>query len=435
MERELNAWINNIFVGVLRELNGLWAFRYSQEWLGGSDTYPLCPDLKLQVEEHVDGASFRPVQWYFDNLLPEEGQRKLTAKSIGTSVDDAFSMLEHFGAESAGSLTLLAPGLVPVEDGAEELPYEVLSSRIHEMPRVPLAERSAKKMSLAGAQHKVAVIYQDGLILEPTGSTPSTHILKPDHPDVAWAHSVINEWFIMTLAGRLGLNVPEVTRLYIPQPVYLIERFDREFDLDVWRRLHCIDACQLTGLSREYKYSAGSVEKLNEITKLCIPPVKAREALFKWVVFNVLVGNEDAHLKNLSFLMGKKGVILSPFYDLLSTAVYGTRALDQDRWPEQSTLAWPLNGVSSLPAISGQVLVDVGVVMGIKPATAKKYVEELACKIYEQAKVLQSEMERMNEVLAQAQPTIRSTLNGEMRLLRAIVEIVIREMANQVLGR
>lgn len=435
MERELNAWINNVFVGVLRELNGLWAFRYSQEWLGGSDAYPLSPDLKLQVEEHVDGASLRPVQWYFDNLLPEEGQRKLTAKSIGISVDDAFSMLEYFGAESAGSLTLLAPGVVPVEGGAEELPYGVLSSRIHEMPQVPLAERSAKKMSLAGAQHKVAVVYQDGLILEPTGSTPSTHILKPDHPDVAWAHSVINEWFIMTLAGRLGLNVPEVTRLYVPQPIYLIERFDRVHAQAEWRRLHCIDACQLTGLSREYKYSAGSVEKLNEITRLCVPPVKAREALFKWVVFNVLVGNEDAHLKNLSFLVGRKGVALSPFYDLLSTAVYGTRALDQDRWPAQSTLAWPLNGVSSLPAISGQVLVDVGVGMGIRPATAKKYVEELAGKIYEQAKVLQSEVERQNEVLVQTQPEIRATLNGEMRLLRAIVEIVIREMANQVLGR
>lgn len=76
--------------------------------------------------------------------------------------------------------------------------------------------------------------------------------------DAAWAHSVINEWFVMTLAKRLGLNVPPVTSLYVPQPVYLVERFDRLPEQPDWRRLHCIDACQLTGLSREFKYSTGA---------------------------------------------------------------------------------------------------------------------------------------------------------------------------------
>ncbi|HUE92329.1 HipA domain-containing protein [Pseudomonas sp.] len=432
MPRVLNIWINSVMVGALREFNGLWAFAYSQEWLNREDAHPLCPGLPLQSEEHVDGASVRPVQWYFDNLLPEEGQRLLIAQSVGRAFEDAFGLLEYFGAESAGSLTLLPPGEVPEAGGLRALSYEELSTRIQDMPRVPLAERSAKKMSLAGAQHKVAVILRDGQILEPTGSTPSTHILKPDHPDVAWAHSVINEWFVMTLAKRLGLNVPQVTRLYVPQPVYLIERFDRLPEQPDWRRLHCIDACQLTGLSREFKYSAGSVSRLNTITKLCVPPVKAREALFKWLVFNVLVGNEDAHLKNLSFLVGRKGVALSPFYDLLCTAVYGTRAFDQDKWPGQAALAWPLNGVANLSAVSRALLVEVGVDMGIKPATANKHIDQLADNAYAQAKALQEEVAQQNEALIQTRPEIRATLNGEMRLLRAMVEIVIREMARQI---
>jgi serine/threonine-protein kinase HipA len=434
MERQLDVWINDVLVGVLREFNGLWAFAYSQEWLNRPDAHALCPGLPLQLDEHVDGASVRPVQWYFDNLLPEEGQRLLIAQRIGTAIEDAFSLLQRFGAESAGSLTLLPPGQQPVAGGTQPLTHEVLSARIREMPRVPLAERSAKKMSLAGAQHKVAVIYQDGQLLEPTGSTPSTHILKPDHPDVAWGHSAVNEWFVMTLAKRLGLDVPAVSRLYVPQPVYLVERFDRAFAQAEWQRLHCIDACQLTGLSREYKYSAGSVQKLSDIAKLCVPPVKAREALFKWLVFNVLVGNEDAHLKNLSFLVGRKGVALAPFYDLLSTAVYGTRAFDQDKWPTQSTLAWPLNGVLCLREVTGALLIDAGAAMGIKPATAKKHIDALAGKIYQQATALQNEVQRQNEALSEAQPALRATFNGEMRLLRAIVEIVIREMASQVSG-
>lgn len=78
-----------------------------------------------------------------------------------------------------------------------------------------------------------------GTLFDPEGSTPSTHILKPDHPDRARAHSVINEWFVMTLAKRVGLAVPEVTRLYVPEPAYLVARFDRTHDAGHWQRQHC----------------------------------------------------------------------------------------------------------------------------------------------------------------------------------------------------
>ncbi|WP_278249933.1 HipA domain-containing protein [Azotobacter chroococcum] len=84
------------------------------------------------------------------------------------------------------------------------------------MPSVPLVEGAFKRMSLAGAQYKLAVVLQDGQLFEPSGRMPSTHILKPDHPHESYAHSVINEWFVMTLAGRLGLAVPRVERRYVP---------------------------------------------------------------------------------------------------------------------------------------------------------------------------------------------------------------------------
>ena len=70
MERSLNAWINQTHVGTLRESNGLWAFCYSGQWLVDPLAHALCPLLPLQAEEHFDGATTRPVQWYFDNLLP-----------------------------------------------------------------------------------------------------------------------------------------------------------------------------------------------------------------------------------------------------------------------------------------------------------------------------------------------------------------------------
>ncbi|OXH89050.1 toxin HipA, partial [Burkholderia multivorans] len=91
-----------------------------------------------------------------------------------------------------------------------------------------LTHDAPKKMSLAGAQHKLPVVLRDGRLFEPSGQAVSTHILKPNHPHAHdYPHSVVNEWFVMTLARRVGLDVPDVERRYVPAPVYVIRRFDR----------------------------------------------------------------------------------------------------------------------------------------------------------------------------------------------------------------
>ncbi len=73
-----------------------------------------------------------------------------------------------------------------------------------------------------------------------------------------------------------------------------------------------------------------------------------------------LVGNTDAHLKNLSFLVSHDGIGLAPFYDLLSTAVYETRAFDRDGWPQGCTLAWPIGQTARVPEIDRSALVEAG---------------------------------------------------------------------------
>lgn len=432
MERSLSVWINQSLVGVLHENNSLWSFVYDGRWLAAPAAHPLCPLLPLQPGPHHDGATTRPVQWYFDNLLPEEGQRHLIARAAGVAIEDAFSMLAHFGAESAGSITLLPPGQEPQPGSIRPLTYAALSQRIKAMPGIPLAEQAAKKMSLAGAQHKVAIIFQDNQLFEPIGSQPSTHILKPEHPDEAWPHSVINEWYVMTLAARIGLPVPRVYRLYIPQPVYLIERFDRTEDKHGWSRLHCIDACQLDGLSREYKYSAANIERVAALADRCRPAALARLRLYQWLIFNVLVGNEDAHLKNLSFLLSGRSVHLAPFYDLLSTAVYGTQAYNQHHWPERASLAWPINGIQRLMDITAPVLISAGEAMGIKPQTARNTIQNLIDSVRKEAPKLMNEVIQANTDRGRQNPELKATFAGEARMLRTINAIVIREMTEQL---
>lgn len=148
-------------------------------------------------------------------------------------------------------------------------------------------------MSLAGAQHKLPVIYRDGCLYEPAGDTPSTHILKPNHGSADFRDSVINEYFCMKLAGA------------------------------------------------------------------CSVPVSARLRLYNWFVFNLLIGNNDAHLKNLSFMADAAGIALAPHYDMLSTVVYHTKALGKDIWPD-SPLTWPFSGCERVADVTRASVIAAG---------------------------------------------------------------------------
>ena len=182
--RTLVARIDDALVGQLQEMAGSWSFQYAEAWLSTPDRFALSPALPLQPEPICDGASLRPVQWYFDNLLPEEGQRTLLAKDARIDGADAFSLLAWYGAESAGSLTLLPPdAAIEQRPVLHPLTDSALSARIRQLPRAPLTHAAVKRMSLAGAQHKLAVVLADDALFEPAGAFASAHILKPDHPD------------------------------------------------------------------------------------------------------------------------------------------------------------------------------------------------------------------------------------------------------------
>lgn len=431
--RSLRASINQQEVGSLQEVAGLWSFQYTPDWLANPKGFALSPHIPLSAQPLLDGASQRPVQWYFDNLLPEEDQRVLLAKDARLDAADAFGLLAWYGAESAGSVTLLPPEAAPQTiELLRPLPDDALQARIRQLPKSPLTHAAIKRMSLAGAQHKLAVVLEDGALFEPAGATPSTHILKPDHPDADYPHSVINEWFVMRLARRLGLDVPEVHRRYVPSPVYLIDRFDRVAGAQGWQRRHAIDACQLLGLDRSFKYTQGGMDSLAALANACRSPAVARSRLFGWLVFNVLVGNSDAHLKNLSFLVSHEGVQLAPFYDLLSVATYDSPAFDKSGWPAQTQLAWPILGVRHFSDIRRGLLLEAGVALNLVKGTAERLLENLRSRIVSEAEALYAEVEAENARIAHARPELAATMAGESRCVRAISHTVIKEMARQI---
>lgn len=426
MARALQAFINERHVGQLRDQNGVWDFAYTPDWRAFPEAFALSPALRMQDVPIVDASSVRPVQWYFDNLLPEEGARQLLAKDARVDVEDAFGLLSIYGSESAGSLTLVTE-MLENEAGTRALSEDQLQARIEKLPRVPLMHDAAKRMSLAGAQQKLPVVVRDNALFEPIGRTPSTHILKPDHPDPDYPHSVINEYFSMRLAGALRLDAPSVTRRYVPAPVYLIERFDRLHRGDSVERTHVIDACQALNLDRQFKYRAGSIDRLRQLADQCTAPAAARLKLFGWFVFNLIVANGDAHLKNISFLVDSRGIRVAPFYDVLAVGVYGTPAFGKQEWPHMP-LTFPFSGRNTFQELDSGAVIEAGVALGLRADTARRILQDQVRRIDAAARRLLEEIERENATLIAARPSLAATFAGEMRLIRAIVTITIRDM-------
>jgi len=430
--RSLGVFLDGRPVGTLSEGDDLWRFEYHADWIAARDGFDLSPALPRAQPMHEDGGSHRPVQWYFDNLLPEEQLREALSREAGLAGDDAFALLEVLGAESAGSLVLLPPGRPEQPAGGlRALPDEALCARIRALPRVTLASGAPKRMSAAGAQHKLLVVVRDGLLYEPVGSEASTHLLKPNHPGDDYPASVINEYLAMSLAQRVGLRVPAVQRRYTPEPVYVVERFDREVDAaGRTRRRHVIDACQLLDKSRLFKYSSATLDTLAAIVERCRNRAGTRLRLYAWLVFNLLIGNHDNHLKNLSFRVDAEGIELAPAYDLLSTAVYDTRAFAHARaaWPAVA-MAIALPRAATFGEVTREAILQAGLALGLPRRVGERELDRLALALPAALDALIRAIEAEN---AAAPDSVRPYLAGEMRLLRSVQSIVVPQMLARV---
>lgn len=147
---------------------------------------------------------------------------------------------------------------------------------------------------------------------------------------------IINEYLCMKLAERVGIPVAKVHLEYFGEPVLIVERFDRFWENDYVNKIHMIDACQLLDLPPTYKYerpfgSSGhaseiktgvSLLKLFESAKLCKIPAKAGMDILNWTLFQLIIGNSDAHGKNISFFVGENGIMPAPAYDILNINIY-----------------------------------------------------------------------------------------------------------------
>lgn len=428
MIRELCAYIDKAFVGTLSENTGVWSFKYDEAWV--KHGYELSPGLPLTTVRHEDGGTIRPVQWFFDNLLPEADARLQLMTFMKNDVTvgvDAWSMLAYFGAESAGALTLLPPGTALPEAGLVPLSDDALEARIKAMPRQPLSAKAPKKMSLAGAQQKLAIVMIDGQLFEPTGTRASTHILKPDVLSKHYPCSAVNEWFSARLAQRMGLVVPQVELRYVPSPVYIIERFDRKRTGEQVERLHTLDALQLLTLSAQAKYAESGIKALTDVLSKCRTTAMARVTLFRWTLYNILIANSDAHLKNISLISGTGGYELAPHYDLLSTGAWARPELlgqGEARWPDIE-MSFPITDVLQYRDLRREHLEAFALQLGIRATSFNREFNKMVGGIDVAAAELEAEFEARTDI----PDTARAS---QMRMLRSIRFLPIKTMTIQL---
>lgn len=315
--------------------NHQYQFTYTNEWLNSTNTFPLSCSLPFTKKSHSHQVAYA----FFSNLIPEGDLRDKLAKQLGLSDKNDYGLLEIIGGDIAGAISLYSDKLddeneTPVSTekstSTKELDKKNLQKILSKLKTHPFLVNSNEfnqgedlRLSLAGAQNKLPIIYRNGIFSLPLGQTASTHIIKPDNEHIQGL--AINEAFCMKLAKACGLLVADIElKQIIDQTILLVKRYDRRER----ERLHQEDFCQALGVVPFNKYESeggpGFAKCRKIIDKYSQRPAVDKKRLLQWSIFNYLIGNADAHAKNISLLYqaNQASPILAPFYDLLCTAIY-----------------------------------------------------------------------------------------------------------------
>lgn len=328
MARSLTVWLGGVVVGHLA-LNeyGEPEFTYAKSWLNKRGAFPISASLPLK-QDTFDRRKSLP---FFEGLLPESAQRTAVARALGISERNEFRLLEELGGEVAGAIEIWAEGVTPQtrqQDGdLKVLSDDALVALINKLPIRPMLAggEDGLRLSLAGAQAKLPVIYTNGKIALPYLGIPTTHILKPEIE--RFDGTAENEALCMRLAAAIGLDVAHVEYREIDENRFLlVERYDREIKDGNAIRIHQEDFCQALGFTSARKYASDGGPVFRDcfdlLRRVSTHPGAETLKLVDAALFNAIIGNADAHAKNFSLLYRQGSTKLSPLYDLLSTVAY-----------------------------------------------------------------------------------------------------------------
>jgi serine/threonine-protein kinase HipA len=314
-------------IGVITRLAGdRQLFAFEQDYIDD----PQRPTLSLSFKGRTGGLVTilhpvsRRVPPFFSNLLPEGKLREYLAKLAEVNTEREFFLLAVLGADLPGAFVVTPLDGEGQQVGQHQPEKEDLHDNAH--PR-----EGVLRFSLAGVQLKFSAVMEasGGLTIPADGMGGSWIVKLPSHRFPAVPE---NEFAMIELARRVGIAVPE-NRLVsvadikgLPEEarapggkVLAVRRFDR---LPGGESVHMEDFAQVFGQFPDNKYKFHSYANIASLLWAEAGDDAVREFVRR-LVFSVLIGNADMHLKNWSLLYPDRRMPqLSPGYDFVATLPY-----------------------------------------------------------------------------------------------------------------
>jgi serine/threonine-protein kinase HipA len=359
---QLAVWLDGRRVAALRRAG---PGRVSCEYTGQTlAEHPLgLPLLSCSLPVRRGRQAASP---FVTGLLPEGHHRTSMSRLAGVDTLDSLGMLARFGRDVAGALIIAADtggpddggGPVPAAaPGLVALSEQDLLAEVASLPARTLALHDDSELSLAGLEDKILLVATPEGWARPVHGYPSTHILKVDNR--VHRGTVLLEHDCLQLARRAGIPAAssQLTTIGVADCI-IVERYDRTVIDRVVRRVHQEDTCQALAIdpaSREQgrgKDEAHGGPSLAQIARLLAAygadPDAELVRLLEQVAFTVVIGDADAHGKNISLLHPRpEHVALAPLYDTVPTAL----------WPHlRPTAAMHVNGRTRLADVTTEDL-------------------------------------------------------------------------------
>jgi serine/threonine-protein kinase HipA len=329
------------------------AVRYTAVGLAAGP--PARLSLALPLREKTYASVAHGSRWA-RSLLPEGRALDHAVREYQVPESDRLSLLSVLGRDVAGALVIVPAG-EPVAD--PRAAYEPLTpdeladllARAHDLP-LGLDRRRGVKLSLAGMQDKLLLHRPptSRTFSLPVHGAPSTLIVKPEppaEPGRDFTGLASNEVFCLGLAAACGLEAASgYVRTFGTTPALFVRRYDRRYETGGQVvRIHQEDLLSAMGKDPALKYERGVDRQLSRTGGFAdLEPIRrdpgpgldefatlledhlGRASLLRLteiLTFNTLIGNADAHARNLSLLLRHDGTVaLAPLYDLVCTRAY-----------------------------------------------------------------------------------------------------------------
>lgn len=256
--------------------------------------------------------------------MPEGSLRELIAQGLKVHVDSEFHILSYLGEDLPGAINA-----TPMEP--EDIPDSLLKTYGKAKPVIFDKASQGNKFSLAGVQMKFSMKEKGGRYNLSKGDVLGDWIVKT--PSTKHKFLPLNEYTAMSLAGLVGVDIPEIKlverdkldnlpQINLPNEkhAFAIKRFDRDDDL----RIHMEDFAQILVKYPREKYTSANYENIGKVIyEFSGDGLADAQQFARRLLVNILLANGDAHLKNWSFLYSDKVTPrLAPAYDIVTTSVY-----------------------------------------------------------------------------------------------------------------